>query len=241
METVQDLLDRIERRGKRLGISKHPAWYRGHSNKSYSLVPSLFRQRRGGKHERNLFAVFGSEGSDHLDPSVNSWERLAIMQHHGVPTRLLDWTDSVHVALFFAVKNNMTMKVGKPCIWILNPFKLNFDTVGRNIVFDQDDKLDFDYYDHVKDNKWPYTLPLAITAPRRNPRIIAQNGYFTLHGSDISGIEVIAPKAVAKVDIPPHLVRSVITSLDNSGTDHFKMFPDLDGLANKLKRQFRLL
>lgn len=90
----------IDNARKRIGISNHPAWYRGHSSVHYKLLPTLLRHKLGLRHERNLYAVFRKKGEPFLLKGINSWSVLAIMQHHGVPTRLLDWTESIDVALF---------------------------------------------------------------------------------------------------------------------------------------------
>jgi len=240
MKNFQELLERIENQRHRLGISKHPAWYRGHRFSKYKLLPTLLRHKNGPKHERNLFAIFKNEGAALLPNSNNSLEILAMMQHYGAPTRLLDWTESVHAALFFAVMHDLTWAVNDPCIWILNPFRLSAKATGKNVVYDQDDALDINYYDCARNMSWPFDLPVAIAAPWRSPRVNAQRGFFTMHGNDTRPIEESASECVKKIPIPPHLVRDVISNLSRSSTSHSALFPDLDGLSKKLRRQFKL-
>jgi hypothetical protein len=194
------------------------------------------RRRDGLRHERNLFANFKTQSAKQLGELHDSWEMLAIMQHHGVPTRLLDWTESVHTALFFALEG----KIESPCIWILNPYKLNQKAASRNVVFDRADKVGVDYYEAIcPPSRWLYDYPIAMDAPWRNDRIASQRGSFTFHGNNKLPLEETCADCVKCVPIPPHLVRALRAELVRSGFDYFRLFPDLDGLARSLKVRFK--
>jgi hypothetical protein len=230
MNTIDELLTRIQHARRRIGISKHPAWYRGHSHRHYKLLPSLFRHELGAKHERNLMSVFMTEAADLVPQSfTSSWEHLAVMQHHGAPTRLLDWTESVDVALFFAVWE----KCENPTIWVLNPFRLTQQAT---------DPVFYDYYTEIRDKQvLPHVLPIAIHPPWMSPRIKRQKGCFTVHGSRLDPIESFPGKFIKRIDIPQHLVKELRKFLRNKRMDDFELFPDLDGLCRSLKRRFRLM
>lgn len=238
MNSIDELFSKIQKVRKRIGISKHPAWYRGHSKSQYKLVPSLFRYKLGLKHERNLMSVFQTQSANLIPLSLSSsWEILAVMQHHGTPTRLLDWTESIDVAIFFAVWGNCR----DPVIWILNPFRLNQISVNENVIFDRLDKASYDYYSTIKDKgTLPHQLPIAILSPWINQRITRQKGCFTVHGSDTNPIEMFQGRFVQHVKIPQHLVKDLRKYLKNKGMNDFELFPDLDGLSRGLKRRFHL-
>lgn len=231
-----DFLERVNNARQRIGISNHPAWFRGHSNHNYKLLPSLYRHQLGSKHERNLYAIFRQKGAPHLLPGLDSWAVLAMMQHHGVPTRLLDWTESIDVALFFAVCENNP----NPCLWVLNPYRLNFLCMGKNIIFDESDELEFDYYKAVRDSEWPYAYPVATSAPWVNDRVRRQRGCFTIHGSDPRPLDEMEGKFVKRIAIPTHLVKEIREYFRHKDFDYFEVYPDLPGLARSLVRQFRL-
>jgi hypothetical protein len=113
----------------------HGAWaYRGQSNASWALYPSIDRRLRvSGKgrnfsfyqqvdvrlYEQELMFRFQREAHqyrDYLpeDDDLTSW--LALMQHHGTPTRLLDWTTSPYVAVYFALED----ETEKAAVWAID-------------------------------------------------------------------------------------------------------------------------
>jgi hypothetical protein len=77
MQTIEDFYQRVGNAKKRLGISRRPAWFRGHRLGVYRLLPSIMRRRDGLRHERNLFANFQTQSARHLGEMHDSWEMLA--------------------------------------------------------------------------------------------------------------------------------------------------------------------
>jgi hypothetical protein len=234
---LSEFYRKIEAKRKKLGISRDPAWFRGHSQ-GRTLCPSLFRiENIRLIDEKNIFTTFLTEGRSHIPNNLDGWSVLAIMQHFKVPTRLLDWSDTLHVALFFALEFTPFVD---PEIWILNPYRLNamYNKTNR-VIYGEAEKLDFDYYDQLKTNNWHYDSPIAIAPSWTSPRIAAQRGYFTIHGRLNDPMEKTAKHCVEKVVIPPSLISRLRSELRHSGMDEGRLFPDLEGLAMSIRRRLK--
>lgn len=101
-------------------------WFRGQANKEDKLTPTIFR--RDDYDESSMFNHFQARATEYRNSYQSVFEWLCLMQHYGLPTRLLDWSESVLVALFFAAKGSEDSD-GR--VYILNARRLNFITNSR--------------------------------------------------------------------------------------------------------------
>jgi FRG domain len=140
--------------------------FRGHSDASWALLPALARRPSRQGLEAIIYYDFMSRAGSLLSDDRTGWNHLFAMQHHGVPTRLLDWTTTFGVALHFATRDG----AGDAAIWILDPFLLNSKTWASNTL-PSPHELDNTYYQSFIAEEEPFPPDaLAMSPIRNNPR-----------------------------------------------------------------------
>lgn len=186
----------------------------------------------------------------------NKWEWYFLMQHHGMPTRLLDWSDGALLALHFALREHSPKDKNQPpephaAVWILDPVWLHELINPRaKLLPDPEDpenpraKTLLDRYlsDRLyAPTRWP-PLPIPLRPPHISPRIAAQQSCFTLHGHDPAGFERVVRRSarphLAKIRVLRKAIPEILEDLDEAGIVESSLFPDLDGLGRDLKSQF---
>lgn len=195
--------------------------FRGHSKETHSLVPcvgrapSTSRDRR--KFESSLFDMFCREARAHVDPlPASSWEWLALAQHHGLPTRLLDWTDNPLVALYFAVRKHD-------------------DCNGRFFALNLPKKAS-----EAALSKSPFHIetPTKYRPAMVTPRIRAQEGLFVVCPSiETPLLECVRLKRWREQVVAAERKRDIRYALFRLGFHESTLFPDLDGLSRRLTWQ----
>ena len=224
-------------------------FFRGLSDMNFELLPTLHREAKelGWSDEQMLakedafFWEFQARAHDLHGLSFDDWDYLFAMRHNGVPTRLLDWTESFGVALYFAVKSERPAATGRPCIWVLNPYALNEESEwGRDLVaprylgWDEDEGTFYTYGDLLVEQLIDWEWPVAVYPMQRMARMRAQRGWFTIHGTDSRPIEQIAPECVLRIAFDGQSEEESRELLDLLGFDRFTIFTDLDSLAESV-------
>jgi hypothetical protein len=251
-KTLDNLFKIIEDAKEELDFNNwEECFYRGDSKATYDLMPSLMRFNLTEEDllwtETSLFYEFSTRAKLLHNSIVDDWDILAYMRHHTIPTRLIDWTETLGVALYFA-----TLKIHEntpPCIWLLNPYKLNEltwearDLISPRFLLNPYKNENWSYSDFLEDPKvFNIKNPVAIYPPQKSDRMLAQRGWFTFHGTNVTPINEI-PKlkdCYRKIIIPKHLVVPIGEFLFKAGINDYTMFPDLDGLAQYLKQKYKL-
>lgn len=202
--------------------------YRGQRRSSWDLTPKLGRlplreSSTVPEVEKVLIDEFKRQCIPHLSRElIDEWEVLAMAQHHGLATRLLDWTTNPLAALWFAVR--------EPAL----------DRDYAVVLMLQPEAGDF-----VEDRAAasPYTIRKTrfFQPSHLNPRIVAQSGWFSVHywnkSSDhFSRVDRIANyrNRLHRLHIAPKYFSEIRARLDRVGLNEASLFPGLDGLSNHL-------
>lgn len=242
IDSFQKFLEEIETMSR---VST-PLWFRGVSDKTHTLAPSIYRNLFNSSLEENFQNKFKSRALPFLKnrPVEDYWEWLFIMQHHGMPTRLLDWSSSALVALGFAIIFRAEGKTEDAAVWCLNPLKLNETT--RVILTDLDKIPDIAATTNAQasyrfDAAARAEYPLAITGPLNNDRIAAQKGTFTLFPNSAKfNLEdkIESHNFLKLLIIKNDAIETLKKQLYYLGMTESSIYPDLNNLALEIKREY---
>jgi hypothetical protein len=219
-------------------------WFRGHARENWCLAPSLARDAAHLARETELLKRFIQLAVPHLGDQrlpATDWEWIFLMQHHRVPTRLLDWSESPLTALWFAVHSrDLEDAAIDAALWCLSPLGLNREARFRGKLdtelpgFGKDEVLDSWLPD--RQDQGLAQNPVAATGSRNSSRMAAQLGNFTISDRTSSPIDTIgARQHVWRLIIPAAAKPVLAQELRLLRLSELTLFPDLDRVADVTK------
>jgi hypothetical protein len=249
-------------------------WFRAEDARyrNTHLQPGIYRPRAGSKRktirqllelENDLYEEFercATQLSDVTPGEDWEWEWYFLMQHHGVPTRLLDWSDGALIALHFAVRDKPIPPTSGSVIYLLHPYALlrelkrhsdRKDAIDRWKRYCKADpqQLDPDDWDrlYLPTEKEEFRNPLLATpqipllwdSPHVSRRVAAQRSRFMIFGSDPLWLAKFAERKDSKlksIRIPTRSISGIKRQLRDAGVTESVVYPDLDGLGRELKQ-----
>jgi len=235
----------------------HFLWFRGVPCAEFSMVPKLARAASTSAamfdREERLLTRFRQRSLPFWPDGYpqTSWEHLFAMQHHGVPTRLLDWSENLYLGLYFALAVGQQHPEGhadpdhicSPTLWCLDPTAWNqglphLHDLEVSVFTTSDDLLNNSYAPATEDPNRTlqrHLAPVAMYGSHNSPRIVAQRGTFTVAGKGLEGMETfnVEDHVLTKFifDLNDAALRTQMTAL---GFTESMIYPDLPALAKEL-------
>jgi hypothetical protein len=226
-------------------------WFRGQRVASWGLIPKLHRPEYRGATEAEIRHEFQSRALELLSGHrpADKWEWYFLMQHYGVPTRLLDWTENPLVALYFAVEDKHEEYAGRPAaVWVIDPWWLN-RKLRRGIEGPMlHDWSEADSFVRELENEFAGTsvtraLPAAIEAPYIDRRMSAQGSRFIIFGSthDFTKVHFVKEKdcRLIRITVSPESIQGIAQELEVCGFTAPALFPDLSHLSEHICQRWK--
>lgn len=224
--------------------------FRGVDDVSYSLKTTLMRM--GGKYlelEPHLIRNFSKYAYRDVVEKDNLWHWITVAQHHGLPTRLLDWTSSPLVAAHFATANINKFDCDG-AIWMVRYEGAHeyLPELLQDVLRSEGANL---FTIKMLSNTIPglkelaklaqSPFPIFLEPPSIDDRIVNQHSLFSLFSTaDIAADDWLEDKPALwkKLIIPAKLKWEIRDKLDQSNITERVLFPGLDGLSLWLKRYY---
>jgi hypothetical protein len=188
--------------------------FRGQADISWPLIPKAGRSEFRNGNDLGRFYDWRKRAYAHGPLPDNDWECLAISQHYGLATRLLDWSCNPLVATYFAVNEYPECDGAIYCF--LPDLFIDCESLSIRAQLAQ----------------------VAVYLPRViDQRVSRQSGVFTVHNDAISEIDVkeldhpLSGTNLVRIVIPQQLKLPILEMLDDYGVHGHGIFPDLDGLS----------
>ena len=254
---------RFEREYWPHGVGFPPIWYRGQSVGDWALAPKVLRGsfieaakgdgRPGGEHwpsevrEQGILRDFHRMAASLVPADTNRAALYMLAQHHGLPTRLLDWTTNALVGLFNAVSSPIREDVDG-AIFVINaqdlvpadhPCRREHPTLGPVITADDQPLRETVDYLFAAGERPQNGLIWPLLPTLHQGRMFQQAACFTLHMPGAAPLREQAPR-IDKLVVPAACKHELYVALRRLGINWATLFPDLDHIAKEIRVAYQL-
>jgi hypothetical protein len=234
---------------------RSPWVFRGLCDASAGLNTSLMRLAAGyenlAKLEAHMLRNFRKYAHFEVDAKIGAsvWNWLALAQHHGLQTRLLDWTYSPLVAVHFATDDIASFN-RDGVIYCVNHRRANAllpDALRKQVEIEGFDVFTAEMLDRVADTLEKFDrlskeeFVIFLEPPSIDSRIVNQFALFSLMNGPARDLETFLikqPHLARRIVIPAQLKWEVRDKLDQAGITERMLYPGLDGLSRWLSRYY---
>lgn len=256
VNSLSEYVDKVNALFTKWGHESGNIWFRGSNDCAHDLIPGLYWRPNGKESEESLVEEF-IVCVDALvkRETTDQWALYGLMQHHRLPTRLLDWSKSALIALYFAM-DGLSKRNHNRVVWAIDPYEVNWHSTKQRVVHcpggpsSYSSGVDLERWlpsplrcKETQRSRLPST-PLAIEPPFTNKRLYAQQGCFTVHGRDETSISRWLGSLTGRKPVPLHgflfenrTWTQVQTELFNLGIKEDSIYQDLDNLSARIKRE----
>lgn len=244
ISTIPEFLQKVLDIHKKWGRAQGEVWFRGIARDDMELLPGTKWRNLDESKENTIVSEFmiHSHSLFESEPK-NGWHWYSLMQHYGLPTRLLDWSKSPLAAVFFALDSKQdTDRV----VWCMDPYELNKQTSNTDFIFvpgeyaNEEAGVNLINYLPVvlrdKKSSGVPVVPLAIEPPYTNSRVLAQKGCFTIHGTKNEPIDsyFVKGKGITKLVLDKEFIKQMRLELKVFGVDVDSIYQDLNSLSKRI-------
>lgn len=225
-------------------LRREDLWWRGQPVVGLAVKPKIYRKPDFPVAEYNYIHGFNRQAPiRYATWPTSKCHQLILMQHFGLPTRLLDWSQGLLIACYFAVNQNIQDQPAS--LWALNPYALNesyrptesnpLSRIFPDSSGEIQDMVDLAFTPY-NDRAYHGDRVLAMSGPELDLRMLFQWSVFTIHASDTAMKDLQdSERFLREIIIPAEDRYPLRQAVKILGFSRSRLFPDLESLAEDLR------